>query len=304
MLHSNLVRPLLRRVATALITLLSTPAFCQDEVLFSKLFTQGGLGSSVVIQVPENQTLVFDAGTYQLDRRDLLVFASRAIVRGIFIVRSFSPNGTSVLPPTAIPPTPPTSPVVQGVGTQGSIGVTGPTGNSAPRFLLDIASLSVEPSASLTVDCAGEMGGQGGTGGQGGKGGTGRRGRDAGGFPCSRPCPDSGSKGGPGGPKGAGGQGGQGGNGGKVYLSAPLVAMLGSAGLSVTVQGGPGGRPGQTGNPGVGGDGGPRGSGSSSCVCSDPPPPGPIGDAGGEPVETTPSSLRGNEGSIQPLPQR
>lgn len=271
------------------------------EVNFSDLFSGAALGADVIIQVPDNSTLVFDgASPYLLERKSLLIRAKTAIIRGTVLIQSFS--GTNVGPATPGTPATP-SPAGGGQsGTPGAIGATGLPGTGTGTCVLDIGTLQAEAASTLTISYTGQIGGDGQKGGQGGQGGGGASGSNAeSDFPkCSNPCPDTGHPGIIGGKRGSGGIGGPGGTGGTLYRSKAVAALQASGAVILNVNGGAGGRAGALGERGIGGPGGVRGAGGN-CICNNPPGPGPDGDPGPDSADPTPPPTSGPPGSIVDL---
>lgn len=271
------------------------------EVKFSDLFAGAALGDDVIVQVPDNATLVFDGpAPYVLEGKNLLVRARKAVIRGTLRIEAYS--DTNVGPSSA--GTPPT-PGVAAAGSEGASGVPGDEGKSgaaAGVCLLDIGTLQAEPGAKLLVRFTGQIGGAGQKGGQGAQGGAGPTGRDASNSAlCDRPCPDAGGVGFPGGARGSGGKGGLGGRGGVVYLSKAVAAAQGPSAVLIDISGGAGGAPGPLGERGIGGIGGARGKGSSGCQCKDVPGPGPEGPAGPDSAAPTPVSEAGEPGAVKEI---
>lgn len=277
-----------------------------QDVLFSQAFGASSLGNDIVIEVPTGSALIFDKdGPFVLEGRNLIVFAEKAVLTANPQILSFGAGNV----PTTIEGVPADVPDRGGSsseqGMDGNDGAIGKPGRGSGVCALDIGDLSTRGGAyTITINAAGQQGGKGQKGGKGGRGGGGASGSNAGGFPCGDPCPNSGDRGGTGGFPGRGGKGGPGGTGGKVLLSASLYALFGAGSpmLNIKVDGGLGGVPGDVGERGIGGPGGPRGSGSSSCVCKDPPPPGPDGFPGpAEPRTSTEPSAPGSVGSVERL---
>lgn len=279
--------------------LIATNSAAESEMKFSEMFDAATLGDDVTVQVPDSVTLILDgARPYVLGARNLFVRAKKAAVQGNVTIMSFSE--ASVGKATEGTPVPPPPVAPQGVhGTVGATGNSGQLGQDAGVCVLDLGSLTVNAGSRLSVSMDGQKGGKGQKGGQGGQGGQGDRGTDAGDDTfCSNPCPGVGKKGFPGGMRGAGGPGGPGGAGGTIYRSESVGTMQSQGAILFTTQGGIRGDPGDPGEPGIGGIGGPRGSGSASCKCSDPPGVGPEGDAGPDNVAPDKDTTRGDPGKI------
>lgn len=247
------------------------------EIKFSALFSAGNMGSDIIIQVPDNGILVFDAGgPYRLESKNLIIRAKKARLDTSVVIEAFSAD--NIAPGTDGTPATPQQTNAEVVGTAGTKGAVGKTGASSGIAVLDLESIQRAEGAVLTVVMRGQTGGQGQMGGQGGKGGNGNSGRNAeSDFPsCSRPCPDRGRTGAKGGSAGPGGDGGVGGAGGTIHRSTALQKYIDAGFIKLEANGGSGGKPGQQGLPGFGGNGGPRGSGGN-CECKDVPGPGANG---------------------------
>lgn len=118
----------------------------QDEVLFSDLYKQGGLGNSIIVQTPPGKTLVIDSGIYELNGKDLVVYAATSTVRGKVTIRQFVLGTTSVSPPSDVPPVPQPVGGYEEPGTQGTMGRQGMRGAT-----VDVSTLTPERSPSTPV---------------------------------------------------------------------------------------------------------------------------------------------------------
>ncbi len=315
------------RINSILAILSLTAAFAVNSyaqelslIKFSDRFVNGALGDDVVIQVSDDSVLMIDesGSPYTLEERNLIIRAKHFHIVGHPIIQSYSANnsappkeGTPDAPPKAasykVEITPLPSLIIKvtqpSEGLKGKVGSAGIVGRKAGFVVLDVAELRHDLSANLVVDMRGQKGGKGQKGGQGGTGGDGGAGGSADGLPCGKPCPDRGLVGAKGGKSGAGGIGGTGGAGGTIYISKNLHSQLGNSALpfTLTAEGGVPGDSGDSGEPGIGGNGGPRGSGSSHCVCNNPPGPGPNGPLGDKIPDPTPMGVTGPNGKILPL---
>lgn len=286
---------------------LSSPEL--NEIKFSEVFHVNQMGSSYVIEIPDDSKLVFDGGDdYFLHGKDLILIANQVIIRATTTIKNYSDTDL----PDLIPGFPPAPPVAvgqidcnkelegcQGIGgAEGSRGAKGNDGTlKMTRVVFLVNDIQKEGNVTLTLDINGQKGGKGQQGGKGGQGAEGGRGKNET-FPgCVGP--GRGGQGGTGGPAGPGGQGGKGGRGGHVILSSFAEDLINKSEsfFVVKVTEGKGGDPG---DPGIKGDGGFGGSRGSAKCPGDKPGPAPDGDKGSSvPVREPFKSEDGKPGVIE-----
>ena len=210
------------------------------ERKFSDLFDQRSTATDIIVQVSDDEVLVFDGQAdgkvFQVRGRTLYVIAKRSRVDGTLrlvardqVVAAGNPDLVTDKSPFDQPAGPgPGGPGVDkcrtgnngGPGNPGAPGGGGDPGKTGSSWVVDIETL--EGDGTLELLNVGGHGGKGQQGQTGGKGGQAGRGGDAkalppndcGGFDAGQP--------GDGGPGGTGGLGGPGGQGGKTFLSPSL----------------------------------------------------------------------------------
>lgn len=281
------------------------------EIKFSDVLISGDAGAAVVIQVPDDSTLIFNGGDYSLRGKNLIIRAKNVRLSGKVSISSFAKDSTPANYPNTAANVPQAIGVVDGcvrrgtgcaghAGANGNDGAKGHVGLPSGRIALLIENITREPSASISFSFRGQKGGKGQTGGQGGQGATGEDGEHQVGAPhCSGPY--DGGPGGVGGVPGAGGSGGDGGAGAQVTIPAGLQAFLKSSSswASLDLSGGSGGDPGDSGSAGVGGPGGGGGNTANTCVGASNASPGAGGpNSSSGPVHAPSESVDGPPGKL------
>lgn len=272
---------MMKRMLLAAMALAASATPAQPvERKFSELFDQRSTATDIVVQVPDDEVLVFDGQAdgkvFQVRGRTMYIIAKRSRVDGTLrlvardqVVAADNPDLVADKAPFDQPASPGAAGPSVGKcrtgnngepGNPGAPGGGGGPGKAGSNWVVDLETL--EGDGVLELLNVGGHGGRGQQGQTGGKGGQAGRGGDAkalppndcGGFDAGQP--------GDGGPGGSGGLGGPGGQGGKTFLSPSLQKAIAESKpkVVVSVAGGPGG---DGGNGGIGGDGGEGNDGGS-----------------------------------------
>ena len=273
----------MRKAMLLTTTALAASVACAQTVerKFSELFEQRSTAMDIIVQVADDEVLVFDgqadARVFQVRGRTLYIIAKRSRVDGAFRLDARDQIVVAGNPDLVADKAPFDQPASRGAGganvgecqaannggpgSPGAPGDGGDPGKTGSTWVVDIESL--EGDGTLELFNVGGRGGKGQQGQTGGKGGQAGRGGNAKGLPPDDCGGYDAGEPGDGGQAGAGGIGGTGGQGGKTLLSPELQKAMTNVKpkIVVSVMGGPGGDGGDGGIGGDGGDGNDGGSG-------------------------------------------
>lgn len=262
------------------------------DVSFRVAFEAAASQDVVSISVPDDETLVFDGGTFYSGGRRIVIAAAKARLDADTTIGFYAP-GVSPPPKSGVAATGPTgrkgddfncnrSGCDGDQGGLGDTGIEGDKGANASSMVFDVGVLMGQ--GRLVLSAAGQPGGKGQKGGNGGTGGTGGHGavRSCGAWGGLNTIaqPGNGGLGGRSGTGGTGGAGGRGGESGLITLSTSSAAALSAGSLIVDLNPALGGPGGDAGEPGVPGGGGNMGRGNSCGGGGKSGGLGPLGTSG------------------------